>query len=68
MYVRSARGIFQWHISTHHSKEATHLYKNELHFTLPVFGGGVTVIDEDTHYSMHADADLSPKTPAVDLG
>ena len=29
---------------------------------------GVTVIDEDTHYFMHVDSDLSPKTPATDLG
>ena len=43
--MRSARGIFQWHISA----LLMHLYKNEQHFTLPEFGGGVTVIDEDTH-------------------
>ena len=29
---------------------------------------GVTVIDEDTHYFMHVDSDLSPKPPAADLG
>ena len=61
VYMRSARGIFQWHIPAHHSEEATRLYKNELHFTLPEFGGGVTVIDEDTHYSVHVDSDLSPE-------
>ena len=59
--MRSARGIFQWNIPAHRSEEATRLYKNELHFTLPEFGGGVTVIDEDTHYSVHVDSDLSPE-------
>ena len=68
VYVRSAQGIFQWHIPAHHSEEATRMYKNELHFTLPEYGGGVTVIDEDTHYFMHVVSDLFPKPPATDLG
>ena len=61
VYMRSSRGIFQWQIPLHHSEEPTRLYKNELHFTLAEYDGGITLIDDDTHYSLYVDGDCSPE-------
>ena len=61
VYMRSSRGIFQWQIPLHHSEEPTRLYKNELHFTLAEYDGGITLIDDDTHYSVYTDGNFSPE-------
>ena len=59
VYMTSSRGIFQWQIPLHHSDEPTRLYKNELHFTLAEYDGGITLINDDTHYSLYVDGDCS---------
>ncbi len=61
VYMRSSRGIFQWQIPLHHAEEPTHLYKNDLHFTLAEYGGGITLINDNTHYSLYVDGDISPE-------
>ena len=59
VYMRSPQGMLQWQIPLHHSEEPTQLYKNELHFKLDDFGGGITLIDDDIYYSVYVDSDCS---------
>ena len=61
VYMSSPQGIFQWQIPAHQSEEPTCLYKNEIHFTLAEYGGGITLVADDSHYSVYADSECSPK-------
>ena len=61
VYMSSPQGIFQWQIPAHQSEEPTRLYKNEVHFTLAEYGGGITLVADDSHYSVYADSECSPE-------
>ena len=61
VYMSSPQGIFQWQIPAHQSEEPTRLYKNEVHFTLAEYGGGITLVADDSHYSVYADSESSPE-------
>ena len=61
VYMSSPQGIFPWKISAHKSEEPTRLYKNEVHFTLAEYGGGITLVADDSHYSVYADSECSPE-------
>ena len=61
VYMSSPQGIFQWQIPAHQSEEPTRLYKNEVHFTLAEYGGGIILVADDSHYSVYADSECSPE-------
>ena len=61
VYLCSSQGKVQWQIPAHQSEESTRLFKNKVHFTLAEYGGGITLVADDTCYSVYADSQCSPK-------
>ena len=61
VYLSSLQGKFQWQIPAHQSKESTRLFKNEVQFTLAGYSGVITLVADDTCYSLYADSKCSPE-------